>query len=181
MQKQPARPLQGGDHHAQALCLCSRNMEMGGTPIGGSVFQRPALLASSPSPGSHTPRLSGPAGLGESRAGRGGVQTRSDRQRVRTHSRLSATVPDNRARWQRLPQQLLPALELPGAEHRLSTGSRASARAIDQTGAPRRPPPRPLPFWARRMRAVLHFLSHRMADLIKSPTLIMLGRGVEFQ
>lgn len=28
---------------------------------------------------------------------------------------------------------------------------------------------------------VLHFVSHRMADLIKSPTLIMLGRGVEFQ
>lgn len=89
---------------------------------------------------------------------------------------------DKRVRRQRLSDQLLPKLEMAGAERHVSIRSQMYRRAIYQAACSSchliRPASLPGP---RTIRVVLQCVPHRMADLIKSPTPIMLGRGVEFQ
>lgn len=48
---------------------------------------------------------------------------------------LSATLHDNKVRWQRLPEQLLPKPEIPGIENHLSIHSQMYIRAIYQAAA----------------------------------------------
>lgn len=95
---------------------------------------------------------------------------------------LCSVLRDIKVRPQRLSDQLPPKLEMAGTERRASIRSQMYGRAIYQAacysccliGPASLPGP-------RTIRVVLQCVLHRMADLIKSPTPIMLGRGVEFQ
>lgn len=136
LKKQPTRFLQGHDYHRRSFQS---------TPIPGSGFQKGAL-GRPPLPGAPAPHLLYPPSalaLGrpayDKRKMPGSVH--SVRLSVHPHTFcLCSMSRDNKVRRQRLLEQLLPKLEIPGIEHHLSIHSQPYTRAIYQRGALQLPP-----------------------------------------
>lgn len=136
LKKQPTRLLQGHDYHCRSLFLSNGDGRYSNSRVW---FSKGCSWPPSPSrPPHHHPYPPSAFVLGRPSCDKRKMpcSVHSVRLSVCPHTFcLCSMSRDNKVRRQRLLEQLLPKLEIPGIEHHLSIHSQPHTRAIYQRGA----------------------------------------------